>query len=259
MPSTRRRKRRPSISRRAKIIAASCFTLAAILTFGGLYLQQQELVQKNAAQAAEYTPPTVEPDPVAVVFGDSWTNGSAPVGPQGTFTSLAGQFLGYDVTVKGHGGTGFLAQRTVEPATPNFQEQIEAGELEIGRAPELVIVQGGLLDQRYEPAEVSEAATSVLTSVRDAYPNAALFLVGPANVSPEPSAGVGRVETALSDTAQTMEIPFIRMDDLMDRDTLVGMLGEDGVHPTQDGHKLLGEKLATVLRDAGVKDYKADR
>ena len=61
MPSVLRTKRRPSITKRAKIIAGICAAIAVLLVFGGLIFKQQERLAANAAEAATYTPAAVAP------------------------------------------------------------------------------------------------------------------------------------------------------------------------------------------------------
>ncbi len=60
VPYSKKTKRRPSITRKAKIAAAICAALVVVLVFGGLYLRQQEVIRENAGAAKQYTPSPVE-------------------------------------------------------------------------------------------------------------------------------------------------------------------------------------------------------
>jgi len=208
----------------------------------------------------EYTPPPVAEKPVAIFFGDSYFNGSAPVTARQTFASVAGRTLGYDVAIRGFGGTGFIAERTVKPAMPNYAAQIKDGEFEVraGVDVPLVVVQGGIMDQRYADYEVEDAVVGVLESAREAHPDANLVLVGPADVYTPESESIVRVEEAMGAAAKAEDVPFIRIRDLVSRKELLPLIGEDEIHPTKEGHKLLGERLAAQLVKVGVKDLSED-
>lgn len=54
-------KRRPSISRRARIVAVVCLITAVILAVAGLNLSQREARAENAAAAEEYNSKVTAP------------------------------------------------------------------------------------------------------------------------------------------------------------------------------------------------------
>jgi acyl-CoA thioesterase-1 len=209
-------------------------------------------------KVANYTPPAPKPIVPAIFFGDSYFNGSNPVTARETFASIAAYRLGYEPIIRGHGGTGFLGDRTEEPVSPNYQGQIKAGELltETDIVPPLVVIEGGLLDQRFDPDHITGAVINVVKSAKAAYPKAKVVLVGPADVYTPPSDGIAKVETAIAAAAEAENVPMIRIGDLMPRDKLLSVIGEDRIHPTVEGHRLLGESLAKKLTELGVPAVK---
>lgn len=227
----------------------------------GVYVFASTKARDEAAAAAAQLQPKVEftkpPEkPVALFFGDSYFNGSYPVSDKETFGYLAGNQLGYEVGIRGYGGTGFLAERTEEPVTPNFAAQINDGELSLreGVTAPLVVVEGGLMDQRASSPELRKAVSGVLKSARKIHPNAKIILVGPANVYTPVSPSIPRIEDAMAAAAAELDVPMIRISDLVSRKELLPLIGEDGIHPTKEGHELLGKRLAAKLLDVGVKD-----
>ena len=90
---------------------------------------------------------------------------------------LAGTELGYRTTVRGAGGTGFVAANP-EYDLPPYLGQIRDGALDV-RGPELVVIAGGSNDVGLPVAEVKKNARKILDIARHKYPRALLVLVGP--------------------------------------------------------------------------------
>lgn len=117
MPHVRKTKQRPSISKRAKIIAGICAVLAIALAFTGLYVQGQEREREVAEQVAAFTPapvqrltPEAERDPIVVGDFDA------------AATKLRDTVEPFTLTVVGD-STGFPAQGWVEASLRVIGEQ----------------------------------------------------------------------------------------------------------------------------------------
>ena len=90
---------------------------------------------------------------------------------------LAGTDLGYRTTVRGAGGTGFVAANP-EYDIPPYLEQIRDGALDV-RNPELVVIAGGSNDWGRPVGQVRKNARKILRIAAQKYPRALLVLVGP--------------------------------------------------------------------------------
>lgn len=111
MPHVRNTKRRPSVSRKLKIIMAACFGLAAVLVLGGLLLKQQEILRENAAAAEQYAPV-----PVATETGTE-----AATDPR-ELPDIAGELIWSDTFGRPDGAPG-VAESGQEYLTHNTNQQ----------------------------------------------------------------------------------------------------------------------------------------
>lgn len=245
---------------RSKISLIVLTVLAAVtLAVVGFAVTMKPAQPPVSEKVANYTPPPPKVITPAIFFGDSWFNGSYPVTEKETFASIAAYKLGYEPLIRGNGGTGFLAARTDSTPAPPYAAQIKGGELksEMDVKPPLVVIEGGLLDQRYEPEEITAAVAGVLKSAKGTYPKAKVVLVGPADIYTPESPGIAKVNEAMTVAADAEGVPMIHMSDLVSRKELLGMIGKDKIHPTAAGHKLLGERLAAKLTKLGVPTIKS--
>lgn len=225
-------------------------SVVAVLT-----LIQSQQPSSAAGRSPAFTPPPVTLDtPIALMWGDSYFNGSYPVSVSGTYAYRTANRLGYKPLIRGHGGTGFLGERTIEPVAPNYLAQIDEGGMTLQKAPAFVVIQGGLLDQSFEPAEIEAAAEAVIRKAQELYPGVPVFLLGPPNPYQPESPGVRKVESAITSAAAATGVPLIPFTDLMSHDELVSVLAEDGIHPTEDGHAILTDRLSAKLVELGVPD-----
>ena len=186
--------------------------------------------------------------PRALFFGDSYFvgGGCSPDAKRG-MAYLAGTELGYRTTVRGAGGTGFVAANP-EYDRPPYLGQIRDGALDVGD-PELVVIAGGANDVGLPLARVKRNATKILGIARKKYPQALLVLVGPM----DPYGGYHDsipIRNALTSVAKKLDVPFI--DDLTWLAGHPEWLCDDYVHPTYAAQGPLGERLAKALRKRGA-------
>jgi lysophospholipase L1-like esterase len=207
------------------------------------------------APAATATPVRA---PVVMFLGDSYTTGGTETPPERAYAADTARDLGWQVIIGGLGGTGFVAPgATHEPFDVLFDRQ-----LAWRPAPDMVIVAGGHNDRGYAPARVAAAAESLLSRIRQLWPDARLLLIGPmwGNGAPDPS--VLEIRDALSAVARTLKIPFI--DPLGER-WITGYRADhdgnasryilrDGVHPNLVGHRYIATRLVGELRRLGLAD-----
>jgi hypothetical protein len=186
--------------------------------------------------------------PRALFFGDSYfVGGGCSPDEKQDMAYLAGTELGYRTTVRGAGGTGFVAANP-EYDLPPYLGQIRDGELDV-RRPELVVIAGGSNDVGLPVADVKKNARKILRIARAKYPHALLVLVGPL----DPYGGFEDsipIRDALRGVAKKLDVPFI--DDMTWLEGHPEWLCDDYVHPTYAAQVPLGKRLAKALRKHGA-------
>jgi lysophospholipase L1-like esterase len=110
-----------------------------------------------------------------LVIGDSWSYGQAADVPTDGYAYVLGRELGWDVTVDGIRGSGYL-----RPGLDggSFGERIAA--LDPALRPDLVIVQGSINDRGRYPKGYRGAVTNAWDDLARIYPEAHVIVLGPA-------------------------------------------------------------------------------
>ena len=205
-----------------------------------------------SAPAHAMTPrPTVSAErghPRALFFGDSYFigGGCSPDAKQ-AMAYLAGTRLGYRTTVRGGGGTGFVAANP-EYDLPAYLGQIRDGALDL-RNPRLVVIGGGSNDRGLPVDQVRKNARKVLRIARHKYPSALLVLLGPLDTYGGYDDSIP-IRDTLRGVATKLDVPFI--------DGMTWFAGhpewlcDDYVHPTYAAQGKLGKRLANALRKRGA-------
>jgi lysophospholipase L1-like esterase len=186
--------------------------------------------------------------PRALFFGDSYFVGGG-CSPDRTqdMAYLAGTSLGYRTTVRGAGGTGFVAGNP-DYDLPPYLAQIRAGALDV-KNPRLVVIAGGSNDVGFPVAKIQRHATRILHIAGKKYPHATLVLVGPM----DPYGGYADstpIRDGLRAVAKKVGVPFV--DDLTWLQKHPDWLCDDYVHPTYAAEVALGRMLAKALAKRGA-------
>jgi acyl-CoA thioesterase-1 len=200
------------------------------------------------AMAPSQVPTADKVQPRAVFFGDSYFVGGG-CSPDRTrdMAYLAGTSLGYRTTVRGAGGTGFVAANP-EYDLPPYLAQIRDGALDV-KNPRLVVVAGGSNDVGFPVSMIQRNATKILHIARKRYPRATLVLVGPM----DPNGGYDDsipIRDGLRAVAKKVGVPFV--DDMKWLQEHPDWLCDDYVHPTYAAEVPLGQLLATALAKRGA-------
>lgn len=193
---------------------------------------------------AGWTPEVAQPQdwPVAVFIGDSYTAGAGGDGVRWT-TGVAAEQEWIEVNL-GRGGTRYVATSGPEGCgldyCPSYPEMIsDAAE----REPEIVVVSGGRNDATQQDAD---AIRTTFESLRDALPNARIIAVSPMwDHTPYPEQLV-EMGDAIRTAVQAVGGEYLEIGS-----PLAGrpeMVTEDGVHPTADGYRVLGDAVSAALR-----------
>lgn len=238
--------------------AAALVALAVVMTF--VLSSCTRNAQPATARQAAATPAPVStpspspqpPDPPVVLFlGDSYATGIHGVTVDQTYASVAARLLGWQVIVGGHSGTGFVNTGSVHK---NFA-QLYAKQMEWRPAPDLMIVSGGHNDWPYKPKMVGAAVEELLRTIAQRWPYTQTVVVGPI-WGGDPRPEVRPVRNAIRAAAERMNVPFI--DPLAERwftgnhargtGNAARLILPDGTHPTLNGHRYMGHRLAEDLR-----------
>ena len=221
-----------------RILSLVAVALVASATFGA----PARATTPRPTAAAERSQPR------ALFFGDSYfVGGGCSPDARQDMAYLAGTELGYRTTVRGAGGTGFVAANP-EYDLPPYLGQIRDGALDV-RGPDLVVIAGGSNDVGLPVAEVQKNARKILHIARHKYPRALLVLIGPL----DPYGGYADsipIRDALHAVAKQLDVPFI--DDMTWLAGHPEWLCDDYVHPTYAAQGPLGDRLAKALGKRGA-------
>jgi lysophospholipase L1-like esterase len=209
--------------------------------------------------AAAPAPLELPDDPRILVFGDSWTYGSAASTPTLGYAYLLADRLNADVVVAGVRGSGYL-----KPGIDggSFGERI--AELDPALDPDLVILQGSINDRRLPAEGYREAVDAAWDALSARYPGASIVVLGPApQVLPveRPTARIDGDLAALAAQRGWWYVSPITEGWITPANYLdvidTGEVGRD--HPSTDGHAYLADRVAEAVRGMGATgDVTAD-
>lgn len=191
--------------------------------------------------------PLVLPEqPHVLVFGDSWTYGSAASAPTLGYAYVMADLLGANTTVDGVRGSGYLKPGLDGPA---FGERIAA--LDPTLDPDLVIIQGSINDRAAGAAGYREAVTAAWDALAATYPDATIVVLGPAPHELPVGDATARIDhdlAALAGGRGWWYISPVQEAWITDQNYLAVIdvdLGKK--HPSTDGHRYLAEKVVAAL------------
>ena len=188
------------------------------------------------------------PQRVAVI-GDSYTNGS-PEGGTGEkrWTAVVQKDLrsrGLDVGIDfgAEGGSGYVSRGNRGGV---FGDKVATT---VKPDDRIVVFFGSRNDSRVSEGELAHGTCAALVGAEVAAPRAQLLVIGPPWVDANPPQYILRSRDILQDRAQSLNARFIDpVADgwFLDRPDLIGA---DGVHPTDEGHAYMAQKIARVIEE----------
>lgn len=199
---------------------------------------------RDATAPTSTTTPEVKL-PYVYFIGDSIMGGSLMNdGPE--WPTLVGDLRGWHVAVNAVGGSGFLNDGQGRRFGKRVPEMID----EAGPEPDMVVIGGGINDVgRYSNAEIADAASLLIDRLEKAWPSADFVLLSPwANANPGDST-VSLSKSLARIARRDGEIRFIDVSRLFEGRK--DLIGTDGVHPTQEGHRFIAKEMARLLPDPG--------
>lgn len=214
----------------------------------------------------------------AIFFGDSITEaGSSGFEPVYGYPAIVSQIFDWDGWNSGSGGTGFL---NPGPAgRVKFRDRLDDDVVRYN--PDVLIVCGGLNDERYPVVDVINEAQLFFNEVKTKLPNTEVIIISPFSPQGTPPQVRKDITAGLKNIAINLGYPYI---DIVNGETynkagtqLVAGLGNiitgagnagnpqttgnatvfisaDGTHPTRAGHMYLGQRIAEEI--ARIYDIK---
>lgn len=183
---------------------------------------------------------------VAVV-GDSYTTGSneGGEGAKGWTTRawqlLAAQGLPVRADVAAEGGAGYGTRGN----RGSVFEDLTARAVKAD--DHLVVFYGSRNDERVEPTLFSIMVYGVFQLARRTAPEARLLVIGPPWPTADPPPAILRIRDTLRYQSGLADATFV--DPIAERWFVEapGLIGADGVHPTDAGHLYMADKIAPLI------------
>ncbi|WP_256728718.1 SGNH/GDSL hydrolase family protein [Microbacterium oleivorans] len=201
----------------------------------------------NAVSVVAAQPLSLPAQARVLVFGDSWTYGSAATDPTLGYAYVLAQRTGWTTIVDGVRGSGYL-----KPGIdgPSFGDRIAA--LDPVLDPDLVIVQGSINDRKQGAAGYRDAVDAAWDALAATYPDARIVILGPAPQVLPVETQTARIDRDLADLAAARGwwyLSPIAEDWITDANYLdvidTGATGRD--HPSTAGHAYLADRLAADI------------
>jgi lysophospholipase L1-like esterase len=182
------------------------------------------------------------------VVGDSYTTGTdeGGLGPQAwtarAWQSLARQGLpvAADVASEGRAGYAVLGDHG------SMFEDLTARAVRPNDG--LVVFFGSRNDQGVDPGYLADRARASFDLARHIAPSAQLLVIGPPWPTPDPPGDVLLVDNVIGTAAAAADADYvdpIAEHWFVDRP---GLIGSDGVHPTDAGHEYMAEMITPLIR-----------
>jgi lysophospholipase L1-like esterase len=250
------KKRSRTVEKRdPKTIAFWAFMVVALIAGVSMYAVAQARVPEVETAdriavpdlvADEVTLPPIATPPGtrAVFFGDSWTYGYAAEPITQGYAYQAGTELGWDYTVNGGSGTGYL--NAGQEGKGTYLDRLR--KLPIDPAVQVLVLQGGLNDSGITQPNLQDAARATIAEARTRFPSATIVMLGPAPAKVPPSGGLLQVNADLSNVAAIEGLRYITSIDWIDTVNYGGIIDTTKKdHPSTEGHAFLAGRVVEAI------------
>lgn len=230
------------------VIAAIAAAILATLLWRPWAAPEAVVAAGPGAVAAAPAPALLDlPDEATVlIFGDSWTYGSAATVPTLGYAYLAGEVAGWNTVVDGVRGSGYL-----KPGWdgPDFLTRILA--LDPALDPNLIIVQGSINDRREPAAGYRAAVDAAWDALAAQFPRAQIVILGPAPQVLPVQKATARIDGDLAAAAAERGWWYLSpiAEDWITVENYLGVIdtGAGRDHPSTAGHRYLAERLIEAV------------
>jgi lysophospholipase L1-like esterase len=204
-------------------------------------------VARAEAAAVAIAPLAMPDDPTVLVFGDSWTYGSAATDPTLGYAYVLGESEGWDTIVNGVRGSGYL-----KPGIDGGSYGERIAQLDPALDPDLVIVEGSINDRRLYPTGYRDAVTAAWDALAALYPEASFVIMGPAPQVLPVQKATARIDADLADLAEARGWWYVSPigDDWITPANYASVIDSSDIgrdHPSTGGHAYLAGRLADAL------------
>lgn len=247
----------------AAIAIASVVAVTAIRPWAGEPIAQVAAGEGAATAVVTPTALALPENAKVLIFGDSWTYGSAAATPTLGYAYVLGERLGWDTTVDGERGSGYLKRGQVVPGVEGGTYAERIATLDPGLQPDLIIVEGSINDRRLPAEGYREAVTAAWDALAALYPAASIVILGPAPQVLPVQETTARIDADLA--ALAAERGWWYISPIADEwittanyaEVIDTGIGRD--HPSTSGHAYLATKVAeSLLAMSGATDAAAD-
>lgn len=233
----------------------------AVAPYGGIYLPPGASMWKPAT-----------PSKRIMILGDSISGGSNMNvgGGAGTWFPRAARLLGYsDIWNESLGGTGYIT--TGSFATLGTRAPIDV----IPNAPDTLIISAGYNDNGGSQPSISSAAASLYSVVKAGLPGTVIYVLGCWSPTGSPATSIQNTDATIRLAAAVASLPFIspltggvynaagtliathgawitgtgRVGATTGSGNADTYIGTDAVHPTDDGHKFIANRVVAAIQE----------
>ncbi|MDT0156847.1 SGNH/GDSL hydrolase family protein [Microbacterium sp. ARD32] len=241
--------RRPTRRRRTALMIVSALAVALTVLLGVTrpWVPPAETAPIAAAENGVSPAPLVLPEhPKVLVFGDSWTYGSAATPPTAGYAYLLADLIDGTTVVDGVRGSGYL-----KPGIdgPDYRTRIDA--LDASIDPDLIIIQGSINDRRENAAAFPAAVDATWNALTEKFPEVPIVVLGPAPHILPVGASTARIDRALAQLAAQRAWWYISpvQDHWITPENYLQLIDvETGRrHPSNAGHEYLAQRVHQAL------------
>ena len=241
LPPTRRRRTAPAVAR------ALAVATAVTLGIARPWLPPAETAPVAAAEnGISPAALTLPDDPEVLVFGDSWTYGSAATAPTDGYAYRLARLIPGDTIVRGVRGSGY--QRPGIDG-PDFLTRVAS--LEKWIDPDLIILQGSINDRRSDASAYPAAVNAVWDAMVARYPETPIVILGPAPHELPVGASTARIDRDLAGLAASRGWWYISpvQENWITEANYLQLIdvGAGRKHPSDAGHAYLADRVAAAL------------
>ena len=241
------RGRRVLLALLVMVSAVAVVASAVFLSTGSEDAGSRWTADARTTDGTDHLPLLTLPDSADVlVFGDSWTVGFGLDAVSDGYAYQVGPAMGWQVTVDGSGGTGYVnpgpggvgtyATRLVTAATDP--------------PPALVVLQGGLNDARLDLGELPSAAAATVAVAQARFPGAQLVVFGPGTDTWPVDDRVEQADRILERVAAAAGVHYVSpiQEEWITATNFTEVIDPMTRHPSEEGHALLARRLTEDLR-----------